>query len=98
MGIEQLAGLLGPNSIRLLDLLNERNITASALADLILHQFGPEYLLYDRAARSEILLALKPVDALRLARLLSFESDAGAFVALGSVFTTGRPDQRFYLP
>lgn len=85
MGVEQLAGLLGPNSIRLLELLNERNITASALADLVLSQFGPEYLLYDRAARSEILLALKPEDASRLARLLSFESAPDPFAVLGSV-------------
>jgi len=85
MGVEHLAGLLGPNSIRLLELLNERSITASALAELVLSQFGPEYLLYDRAARSEILLALKADDASRLARLLSFESTSEPFAALSSV-------------
>jgi superfamily II DNA or RNA helicase len=85
MGAEHLAGLLGPNSIRLLELLNERSITASALAELVLSQFGPEYLLYDRTARSEILLALRSDDATRLARLLSFESPSDPFAALGSV-------------
>jgi superfamily II DNA or RNA helicase len=85
MGAEQLAGLLGPNSMRLLELLNERNITATALADLVLSQFGPEYLLYDRAARSEILLALKADDASRLARLLSFDAPADPFAALSSL-------------
>ena len=85
MGVKQLAGLLGPNSIRLLELLNERNMTASALANLVLSQFGPEYLLYDRAARTEILLALKPDDASRLTRLLSLESTPDSFAALCSV-------------
>src|SRR5947209_2071183 len=68
MGVEQLAGLLGPNSVRLLELLNERNITASTLAGLVLSQFGPEHLLFDRQARDEILQALRPEDASRLAR------------------------------
>src|SRR5215212_8936979 len=85
MGVEQLAGLLGPNSIRLLELLNERNITASALAGLVLSQFGPEYLLFDRSARAEILQALRPEDASRLARLLGFEDRAEPFGAIASV-------------
>src|SRR6516162_7492675 len=85
MGVEHLAGLLGPNSIRLLELLNERSITASALADMVLSQFGPEYLLYDRAARAEILQALNADDASRLARILGFESPSDPFAALGSL-------------
>lgn len=85
MGVEQLAGLLGPHSIRLLELLNERNITASALAELVLSQFGPEYLLFDRSARSELLQALRQEDALRLARLLGLESPADPFAALAAV-------------
>jgi superfamily II DNA or RNA helicase len=85
MGVEHLAGLLGPNSIRLLELLNERSITSTALADLVLSQLGSEYLLYDRAARSEILLALKPEDATRLARLLGIESEDDPFDTLNSV-------------
>lgn len=85
MGVEHLAGLLGPNSVRLLELLNERSITATALADLVLSQFGPEYLLYDRAARAEILQALKGDDASRLTRLLSFDAPADPFAALSSV-------------
>src|SRR5262245_28260459 len=85
MGVEHLAGLLGPNSVRLLELLNERSITATALGDLVLSQFGPEHLLYDRSARSEILQALKPDDATRLARLLSFDSPPDPYTALSSV-------------
>jgi DNA repair protein RadD len=85
MGVEHLAGLLGPNSIRLLELLNERSITSTALADLVLSQFGPEYLLYDRAARSEILLALRSDDASRLARLLSLDGETDPFGAITSV-------------
>src|ERR1700687_6209875 len=85
MGVEHLARLLGTNSIRLLGLIHERSITHSALADLVVSQFGPEYLLYDRAGRSEILLALKADDATRLARLLSFESPSDPFAALSSV-------------
>ena len=45
----------------------------------MLSQFGPEFLLYDRAARSEILLALRVDDASRFARLLSFESASDPF-------------------
>jgi superfamily II DNA or RNA helicase len=85
MGVEPLAGLIGPNSIRLLELLNERSITATALADLVLSQLGPEFLLLERTAREEILQALNRDDADRLARLLGFESPADPFSAIGSV-------------
>jgi DNA repair protein RadD len=85
MGVEQLAELLGPNSIRLLELLNERNITATALAGLVLSQFGPEYLVSDRTARPEILQALKPDDASRLARLLGFDSGTDPFTDIASL-------------
>src|SRR5262245_16405004 len=98
MGVEQLAGLLGPHSVRLLELLNERNITASALAGLVLSQFGPEHLLCDRAARAEILQALRPDDASRLARLLGFDSPADPFGAIESVdFRRGSHPFRVFL-
>jgi superfamily II DNA or RNA helicase len=85
MGVEHLAGLLGAKSVRLLELLNERSVTATSLADLVLSQFGPEYLLYDRGARSEILQALNKDDASRLTRLLGFDSPPDPFAALESV-------------
>lgn len=85
MGVEHLAGLLGSNSIRLLEMLNERSITASGLAELVLSQFGAEYLLHDRATRSEILLALRADDADRLTRLLCLEPGPDPFTALNSV-------------
>ena len=85
MGVEQLAGLIGPHSIRLLELLNERNITATALAGLVLTQIGPESLVTDRTARSEILQALKPDDAVRLARLLGFDAGTDPFADIGSI-------------
>jgi superfamily II DNA or RNA helicase len=84
MGVEQLSGLLGPNSVRLLELLDERNITASTLADLVLSQFGLEHLLYERSARTEILQALNADDAARLVRILDLESPSSPFAALGS--------------
>src|SRR5262245_33062589 len=85
MGIEHLAGLLGARSIRLLELLNERSVTATSLSDLVLSQFGPEHLLFDRNARSEILQALNQDDATRLARLLGFESPSDPFAVLATV-------------
>ena len=85
MGVEHLAGLLGAKSVRLLELLNERSVTATSLSDIVLSQFGPEYLLYDKATRSDILQALNTDDAIRLTRLLGFESLPDPFAALSSV-------------
>lgn len=85
MGVEHLAGLLGAKSIRLLEMLGERSVTATSLSDLVLSQFGPEYLLFDKKARSDILQALNTDDALRLARLLGFEAMQDPFAAIASI-------------
>jgi superfamily II DNA or RNA helicase len=85
MGIEQLSRLLGPNAVRLLELLNERNITASKLAELVISQFGTEFLILDRFARKEILQSLKLEDAVRLARLLQIDEAAEPYEAITSI-------------
>lgn len=85
MGAEQLAGLLGAKSMRLLELLNERRVTATSLADIVLSQFGPESLLYDKTARAEIIQALNTEDANRFCRLLGLEPNTDPFTALAAV-------------
>jgi superfamily II DNA or RNA helicase len=71
LGAEDLAAILGEQSVRLLEQLGERNLTSYTLADLVVRQFGSEHLLLDKAKRNEILQALPRSEAERLARLLS---------------------------
>ncbi len=85
LGAKDLSALLGEQSMRLLEQLNERNLTAYALADLVVRQFGPEHLLLDKAKRNEILQALPPAEAERLARLLGLEPGENPFAKITGI-------------
>ena len=85
MGVEQLAGLLGPNSIRLLELLNERSITGSASRNWCCRNSDRNTYFMIALRDRRFFCALKLDDAMRFARLLSFESVSDPFGVLSSV-------------
>ncbi|MDW8244774.1 MAG: DEAD/DEAH box helicase [Thermogemmata sp.] len=63
-------------------MLNERNLTASRLAELVIRQIGPESLLLNAETRNNILLALPRPDAERLSRLLQVDGSDDPYTAL----------------
>jgi DNA repair protein RadD len=82
LGAEHLARMLGSSTVQLLELLNERNLIASRLAELVIRQIGPEGLLLDSSRRKDILLALAPLDAERLSRLLQVGETSDPYTAI----------------
>lgn len=85
LGAEHLAQMLGSDTVQLLELLNERNLTASRLAELTVRQSGPEGLLLDPVKRCDILQALARPDAERLARLLQIDACFDPYTALSAL-------------
>jgi DNA repair protein RadD len=82
LGTEHLARMLGSSTVQLLELLNERNLTASRLAELVIRQIGPEGLLLDASRRNDILLALARPDAERLSRLIQVDGTGDPYAAI----------------
>ena len=82
LGAEHLARMLGSSTVQLLELLNERNLTASRLAELVIRQIGPEGLLLDASRRNDILLALARPDAERLSRLIQVDGTGDPYAAI----------------
>ncbi len=74
LGAAQLAAFLGDDTVRLLEVLDLKNLAPAALADLVVKQVGPEALLLNKSSRSEIVAALRREDAQQLVSLLGLTS------------------------
>jgi len=73
LGATSLTRLLGPSVVGLLELLDERQVSPTKLAELLIRESGEEWLLLNKNSREEIINALPKKLALELASLLGVE-------------------------
>jgi len=66
--------MLGKETVQLLELLGLKSFTPSHLAELVLTQYGPDGLLFEKSIRNNLIDALNESDASRLARLLQLSA------------------------
>ncbi len=92
LGAAQLAAFLGDDTVRLLEVLDLKNLAPAALADLVVKQVGPEALLLNKSSRSEIVAALRREDAQQLVSLLGLTSGQDPWAGIERVaFSRGKP-------
>ena len=84
LGATALSGLLGPDIVKLLGLLDASAFTVTKLSALVIQQIGADDLLLNRSSRNLFLESLSQEDAERLLRLLGLTSSDDPWASLVS--------------
>ncbi len=82
IGISELAGFLGQQSVSILEKLDYKSVTTARLAKLIIDEFGAAYVLLDRKRRNKLFLALKADELVALSRCLSIQGKEDLLINL----------------
>lgn len=86
LGAAQLSFFLGEPTIKLLEILDEKNLGNNKLAELVLMQLGPENILLNPQIRVEIIAALPRDEANLLAKQLQLTEEPDPYASLGRVY------------
>jgi len=70
LGSAELSGLLGRDTISILEQLGSKQVASYKLSELVVSQFGAEGLLLDKSNRNLLIETLSEADVARLCRLL----------------------------
>ncbi len=82
VGATELANFVGRETIDVLELMDGQGVSPTQLANLVIQEFGPDWVLNDKTRRSLLLEALNEDDAEHLCRILDLRSSADPWESL----------------
>lgn len=93
LGADQLADLLGKDTIKIIEALNDGNVTAYRLSQILLRQLGADGILQNKSFRNELFLSLPDSHARILAQQLGLPASGNPWKALTTCRFESRSDR-----